>query len=143
VADVAAAVVADRPVAGAVTAARIKFAATVVMGVLLPLLSVGLSSVGGNLARREHLMLSGFAFGLMVCVLTVSLSHLAWAISDITRSPGWACCCKAQMQAAACGLSIGGTRSGVGFTPRRCATAVTSGFICPARGLGSVMSFID
>ena len=77
--------------ASAVTAARIKFVATVVLGVLLPLLSVGLSSVGGNLARHGHLMLSAFAFGLMVWVLTVSLSHLAWAIFDITRSPGWAC----------------------------------------------------
>jgi hypothetical protein len=27
----------------------------------------------------------------MVCVLVVSLSHLAWAIGDITRSPWWAC----------------------------------------------------
>jgi hypothetical protein len=82
---------AARPVASAVTAARIKFVATVVMGVLLPLLSVGLSSVGGNLARYEHLLLSVFAFALMTCVLVVSLSHLAWAIYDITRSPGWAC----------------------------------------------------
>jgi hypothetical protein len=27
----------------------------------------------------------------MNCVLVVSLSHLAWAVSDITRSPWWAC----------------------------------------------------
>jgi hypothetical protein len=82
---------AARPVASAATASRIKFWATVVMGILLPLLSVGLSSVGGNLARHNHLFLSGFAFALMLCVLVVSLGHLAWAIGDITRSPRYAC----------------------------------------------------
>jgi hypothetical protein len=82
---------AARPVASALTAARIKFYATILMGVLLPLLSLGLSSVGGNLARHGCYALSGFALLLMTCVLVVSLSHLAWAVSDITRSPWWAC----------------------------------------------------
>jgi hypothetical protein len=82
---------AARPVASAVTAARIKFWATITMGVLLPLLSLGLSSVGGNLFRHNHGALATFALALMICVLVVSLSHLAWAIGDITRSPWWAC----------------------------------------------------
>jgi hypothetical protein len=82
---------AARPVASAVTAARIKFWATITMGVLLPLLSLGLSSVGGNLVRHGHGALAAFALVLMTCVLVVSLSHLAWAIEDITRSPWWAC----------------------------------------------------
>jgi hypothetical protein len=82
---------AARPVASALTAARIKFWATITMGVLLPLLSLGLSSVGGNLARHNHYALAAFALVLMTCVLVVSLSHLAWAIGDITRSPSWAC----------------------------------------------------
>jgi len=82
---------AARPVASAVTAARIKFYATVTMGVLLPLLSLGLSNVGGNLFRAGHAALAVFALSLMACVLIVSLSHLAWAVGDITRSPRWAC----------------------------------------------------
>jgi hypothetical protein len=82
---------AARPVASAVTAGRIKFYATVTMGVLLPLLSLGLSNVGGNLFRHDQAALAAFALVLMGCVLVVSLSHLAWAIQDITRSPLWAC----------------------------------------------------
>jgi hypothetical protein len=82
---------AARPVASALTAARIKFYATITMGVLLPLLSLGLAGVGGNLFRHGHGALATFALALMTCVLVVSLSHLAWAVGDITRSPWWAC----------------------------------------------------
>ena len=69
---------------------RVKVYATVTMGVVIPLLSLGLSHTGGTLARTGHPALAGFALGLMGCVLVVSLSHLAWAIQDITRSPRWA-----------------------------------------------------
>jgi hypothetical protein len=69
---------------------RIKTTATVIMGIVIPLLSLGLSNTGGTLARNDHTTLAGFAFALMGCVLAVSLSHLAWAIQDITRSPRWA-----------------------------------------------------
>lgn len=65
-------------------------AATLAMGVFIPLFSLGLSNVGG-----ERLMAGGainaalgaLAFGLMACVLGVSLPHLAWGVGNITRSP--------------------------------------------------------
>ncbi|MDY3554222.1 hypothetical protein R5W24_003341 [Gemmata sp. JC717] len=69
---------------------RIKLSATLVMGIVIPLLSLGLSNAGGMLARNDHNALAVLAFGLMGCVLTVSLSHLAWAVGDITKSPRWA-----------------------------------------------------
>jgi hypothetical protein len=75
------------------TSRQIKGAATVMMGVAIPLLSLGLSHTGGSLCREGGLAvttLGVFAFLLMGCVLTVSLSHLAWAVEDITRSPRWA-----------------------------------------------------
>lgn len=72
------------------TADRVKVVATVTMGVAIPVLSLVLSHTGGTLARTGHSALAGFALSLMGCVLVVSLSHLAWAIEDITRSPRWA-----------------------------------------------------
>lgn len=72
------------------TADRVKLIATVTMGIAIPVLSLVLSHTGGTLARTGHAALAGFALGLMACVLAVSLSHLAWAIEDITRSPRWA-----------------------------------------------------
>lgn len=51
------------------TLARFKLGMTVALGVGIPLLSLAL-----------------FALGLMLAVLGVSLSHLAWAIGDITGS---------------------------------------------------------
>lgn len=70
-------------------AGRVKTGATVTMGAFIPLLSLGLSHAGGTLVGH-HRALAGMSFGLMGCVLVVSLSHLAWAIGDITRSPWWA-----------------------------------------------------
>src|SRR5690349_21317202 len=78
------------PPAGRTTADRVKLAATLVMGIAIPVLSLVLSHTGGTLARSGHAALAGFALALMACVLTVSLNHLAWAVRDITRSPGWA-----------------------------------------------------
>lgn len=69
---------------------QIRWYATVAMGVFIPLLSLGLSHTGGNLLKSECLALAGFAFGLMGCVLAVSLSHLAWGVQDITKSATWA-----------------------------------------------------
>ena len=77
--------------------ARFRFGLTIGMGTFIPLFSLGLSHVGGNLLRQgigENnfvlISLAGFAFGLMACILSVSLSHLAWAVQDITRSHKWA-----------------------------------------------------
>lgn len=73
-----------------ITPGRVKVAATVTTGVVIPLLSLGLSHVGGTLARAGHPALATFSLALMACVPAVSLDHLAWAIRDITRSPRWA-----------------------------------------------------
>jgi hypothetical protein len=59
---------------------------TVSLGVGIPLLSLAMSRLSGTLAAHGHLALAAFALGLMAAVLGVSLSHLAWAIGDITRS---------------------------------------------------------
>jgi len=66
---------------------------TVAMGCGIPLLSLSLSHLGGSLlacGTWATTFLGVFAFGLCVAVLGVSLSHLAWAIGDITKSPRWA-----------------------------------------------------
>jgi hypothetical protein len=72
------------------TAQRCKVALTAAMGCGIPLLSVALSTVSGTLARCGHGALALAALGLTCCVLGVSLSHLAWAVRDITGSPLWA-----------------------------------------------------
>lgn len=72
------------------TADRIRFWATIWMGMFMPLLSLALSYTGGNLLRENAFVLSGLSFVMMACVLSVSLAHLAWSIGDITRSSGWA-----------------------------------------------------
>ena len=61
---------------------------TVALGVGIPLLSLAMSKVAGTLASHGHLALAVFAFALMLAVLGVSLSHLAWAVGNITRSGG-------------------------------------------------------
>lgn len=65
-------------------------AITVAMGAGIPLFSLGLSTVAGTLARSGYGVLSGSALLLTAAVLAVSLSHLAWAVRDITRSALWA-----------------------------------------------------
>jgi hypothetical protein len=72
------------------TARRCKVALTAAMGCGIRLLSVALSTVSGTLARCGHGALALAALGLTCCVLAVSLSHLAWAVRDITGSPLWA-----------------------------------------------------
>ncbi|HZR55212.1 MAG TPA: hypothetical protein VFB06_37710 [Streptosporangiaceae bacterium] len=72
------------------TAGRFKAGLTLAMGCGIPLGSLALSTVAGTLARSGHYVLAGSAAGLTGCVLAVSLSHLAWAVRDITSSPRWA-----------------------------------------------------
>jgi hypothetical protein len=72
------------------TARHCKAGLTLAMGCGIPLGSLALSTVAGTLARAGHPVLATGATGLTACVLAVSLSHLAWAIRDITSSPRWA-----------------------------------------------------
>jgi hypothetical protein len=65
------------------------------MGCGIPLLSLGLSSSGGRLLEQGHIGLGVSALVLCCSVLAVSLSHLAWAIRDITRSQVWQAWCLA------------------------------------------------
>ncbi len=68
------------------TKKQIKTALTVALGIAIPMLSLSLSKISGQLALDQSYWLAGFAFALCVSVLAVSLSHLAWAIEDITGS---------------------------------------------------------
>lgn len=68
---------------------------TVGMGCGIPGLSLALSTTGGRLLCEGHWALGGGALVLCCSVLAVSLSHLAWAIRDITRSAWWQAWCLA------------------------------------------------
>jgi hypothetical protein len=79
-----------RPAPAKRQTSRLKVGMTVALGVGIPLLSLAMSKLAGTLAANAHYGLAGFALGLMVAVLAVSLSHLAWAVGDVTRSGPWA-----------------------------------------------------
>lgn len=81
------------PRRSSVTLTRFKLGMTVALGVGTPLLSLAMSKLAGTLAAAEQYALAVFALVLMFAVLGVSLSHLAWAIENITSSttyPSWA-----------------------------------------------------
>ena len=59
---------------------------TVALGCGIPGLSLALSSVGGRLLGQGHTALGVAAMALCCSVLAVSLSHLAWAVKDFSRS---------------------------------------------------------
>jgi len=65
---------------------RYKRGLTVALGVFIPLMSVAMSKVAGTLATHGHHGLAAFGAGIGAAVLPVSLSHLAWAVRDITGS---------------------------------------------------------
>jgi hypothetical protein len=68
---------------------------TIGLGCGIPGLSLALSSVGGNLVNQGHGWLGAAFLGLCSSVLAVSLSHLAWAVRDITGSSRWQSWCLA------------------------------------------------
>jgi hypothetical protein len=68
---------------------------TMGIGVGIPCLSLSLSSIGGRLLQEGHWALGAGSLVLCCSVLAVSLSHLAWAIRDITRSSWWQSWCLA------------------------------------------------
>jgi hypothetical protein len=68
---------------------------TVGMGCGIPLLSLALSSIGGRLLSEGHKALGAGSLSLCCAVLAVSLSHLAWAVKDITASARWQAWCLA------------------------------------------------
>ena len=59
---------------------------TIALGVFIPLMSVATSKIAGTLAGHGHYALAAFAALIGVAVLAMSLSHLAWAIRDVTGS---------------------------------------------------------
>src|SRR5690349_17707711 len=61
-------------------AERFRVGMNVSLGVGIPLLSLALSKVAGTLAANSQYALAAFALALMLAVLGVSLSHLAWAV---------------------------------------------------------------
>jgi hypothetical protein len=68
---------------------------TVGLGAGIPCLSLALSSIGGRLITEGHGGLGVAALAICGAVLAVSLSHLAWAIRDITGSSRWQSWCLA------------------------------------------------
>jgi hypothetical protein len=85
-----------------VTAAKARRWITVGVGCGIPLQALALSSIGGRLMVEGQVGLGAGALGLCCSVLAVSLSHLAWAIQDITGSARWQSWC----MAAAVDLSL-------------------------------------
>lgn len=69
--------------------ARARWWTTVALGCGVPALSLSLSSIGGRLLAEGHGLLGSCGMVLCCTVLGVSLSHLAWAIGDITKAKGW------------------------------------------------------
>jgi hypothetical protein len=65
------------------------------LGCGIPGLSLSLLSIGGRLLEQGYHGLGGAALALCCSVLAVSLSHLAWAIADITGSARWQAWCLA------------------------------------------------
>lgn len=80
------AVIPAAPVPAAREGVRYKTALTVALGILIPLLSVCASKVAGTLFLNGHYALAAFGAAVGGAVLAVSLSHLAWAIADVTGS---------------------------------------------------------
>ena len=65
---------------------RYKFNLTVALGVFIPVMSLATSKIAGTLAGHGCYALAAFEALIGVAVLAVSLSHLAWAIRDVTGS---------------------------------------------------------
>ena len=61
-----------------------QFNLTVALGVFIPVMSLATSKIAGTLAAHGHYALAAFGAGIGVAVLAVSLSHLAWAVRDVT-----------------------------------------------------------
>lgn len=84
---------------------------TVTMGLAIPLFSLAMSSTGGGLLQSGgswEIALGVVFLGLLATVLFVSLSHLAWAIQDITRSSkglSWCLAVAVDLALVACELS--------------------------------------
>lgn len=68
---------------------RMESALTLVLGCGIPLLSLALSRIAGALYAQHHLVLAYTLAVLVLCVLAVSLSHVAEAIREITGSERW------------------------------------------------------
>lgn len=68
---------------------------TVGTGCGVPVFSLAMSSIGGRLITSGYMVLGAGAMGLCCTVLAVSLSHLAWALKDVTRCARWQSWCLA------------------------------------------------
>lgn len=62
---------------------------TTVLGVGIPALSVALSRVAGSLWVGGHHILALAAGALVICVLSVSLAHVARAIRELSGAEPW------------------------------------------------------
>ncbi len=121
----------------AMVAAKPRLAAviTVGMGVGIPALTLSMSTVAGQLCQKGH-------YGLGVCaglvggaVLVVSLSHLAWAVGNITRSSKWA----SWLLAVAVDVGLVACESVLTAAPGVCDTLAT-GVLWAVTGVSAVLN---
>lgn len=103
---------------------------TVGMGCGIPCLSLALSSIGGRLWVEGHCALGAGALGLCCAVLAVSLSHLAWAVRDITGSARWQACCLAV--AVDCSLVLGELAGIAGYSAWLVSVVMVAVTVCSA-----------
>lgn len=104
---------------------RLALAVTVVIGVAIPALTLSLSTLAGRMAEASQPWLAAAACGIGLAVLAVSLSHLAWAICDITHSPRWA----GWLLAVSCDLSIVLAECSLVFAPDAGCSRLAAGLL--------------
>lgn len=113
---------------------RLRQVLTVGLGCGIPGLSLALSTTGGRLLVEGKWQLGSAALGLCGTVLAVSLSHLAWAIRDITRSEPWQAWCLAtaiDLAVVLCELSrVAGFDLWVVPVLMGCVTVASAGLNC-------------
>lgn len=68
---------------------RLENVLTLVLGCGIPALSLALSRIAGAQFAAGHVNLAAVSAGLVLCVLAVSLSHVAEAIREVTGAERW------------------------------------------------------
>ena len=118
----------------AVSMTALRRTLTVGMGCGIPGLSLALSTMGGRLMCESKWGLGAGALVLCGTVLAVSLSHLAWAIRDITKSALWQSWCLAvaiDLAVVLCELSrVAGFELWVVPVLMGCVTVASAGLNC-------------
>ena len=114
-----------------VAVSRYKFNLTIALGVFIPVMSLATSKIAGTLAAHGHYALAAFGANIGVAVLAVSLSHLAWAVRDVTGSgprASWALAVALDCSLVLCELIHVGANSAGLNAVCWCVVVVVAGF---------------